>query len=105
MSDMEAKESSETQTSHEPIHHMPLFIIAMSAKPLTGAACAMCEAWTKPNGVDLMLADTRALVCRTCGLAYAPSLAMLIILADAAHGFAYSHGEMFPEESGRSESN
>jgi hypothetical protein len=77
-------------------------VIGMNNK-LSNDGCALCGARTEPHGVDLMLADTHALVCRACGLQHARPLAMLLGLADAAQGFAYVHEEAFFKRSGGEE--
>ncbi len=72
----------------------PRIIISMNGV-ITNDPCALCGARTNPNGIDLMLADEPALVCRDCGLAHARPLAMLLGLADAAYGFANAHEDAF----------
>ncbi len=71
----------------------PVRLVISMNSVLTNDPCALCGGRTDPNGVDLMLADKQALVCRACGFIHARPLAMLLALGAAAAGFAYTHDE------------
>lgn len=62
---------------------------------LTNDPCALCGAATDPTGIDLYLAESRALVCHSCGLLHAPALVRLLDLASAANTFVRSEYEMY----------
>ncbi len=51
---------------------------------ITNDPCYLCGQRTDPTGLDLFYAGTEALVCDDCGLKYAPELAKLLRLPNAA---------------------
>ena len=62
---------------------------------LTNDPCALCGQPTDPTGIDLYLAERRALVCNNCGLFHAPALVRLLELVSAANTFVRAEYEMY----------
>ncbi len=103
MSQEDVHELGKDEGGRDAKHDKPAQIVIGMNNKLSNDGCALCGARTEPHGIDLMLADSHALVCRACGLANARPLAMLLGLADAAQGFAYVHEESFFKQSGAGE--